>query len=96
MCDNELLSDCYFRNEILMHWALGSRVATRVLARVENDRDQRELYMNAFLIHAVARGFAQLIAIAGAPSLMRAAVWVALIVSASEAAAQPAPGGCQR
>jgi hypothetical protein len=50
--------------------------------------------MNAFLKHTVvARGFAQVIAITGAPSLMRAAVWVALIVSASEAAAQLPPPG---
>ena len=36
----------------------GTRFAhcDRVLARVENDRDQRELYMNAFLKHTVARG----------------------------------------
>ena len=76
----------------------GSQIATEVLARVENDRDERELYMNAFLKHTVARGFAQLrIAITGAPSLMRAAVWVALIVSASEAAAQlPTVWGDQR
>src|SRR5262245_15951963 len=47
--------------------------------------------MNAFPIQTVAtvaRGFAQLITVTGAPRLMRATVWAALIVSASEAAAQ--------
>jgi hypothetical protein len=51
--------------------------------------------MNAFLIQTVAtvaRGFAQLITVTGAPRLMRATVWAALIVSASEAAAQLPPG----
>jgi hypothetical protein len=53
---------------------------------------QWELYMNAFLIQTLARGFAQLITVIGAPRLMRATVWAALIVSASEAAAQLPPG----
>ena len=45
--------------------------------------------MNAFLtVATVARGFAQLITVTGAQRLMRATVWAALIVSASEAAAQ--------
>jgi Rap1a immunity proteins len=43
--------------------------------------------MNAFL-QAIAGAFAELITVTGAPLLMRALVWAALIVSASEAAAQ--------
>jgi hypothetical protein len=44
--------------------------------------------MNAFPIQTIACVFAQLIIVTGAPRLMRAVVWAALIVSASEAAAQ--------
>src|SRR6266511_3949067 len=46
--------------------------------------------MNAFLRHAVARAFVLLITLTGAPGLVRAVIviWAALIVSASEAAAQ--------
>jgi Rap1a immunity proteins len=44
--------------------------------------------MNAFLLETKARGFARLITVTGAPRLVRAIVWAALIVSASEAAAQ--------
>jgi hypothetical protein len=44
--------------------------------------------MNTFLIHAIARAFALLITLTGAPRLVRAVLWAALIVSTSEAAAQ--------
>ena len=44
--------------------------------------------MNVFPIQTIACSFAQLIIITGAPRLMRVVIWAALIVSASEAAAQ--------
>jgi hypothetical protein len=44
--------------------------------------------MIAFLLKTMARAFAQLITVTGAPRLMPAIVWAALVVSASEAAAQ--------
>jgi Rap1a immunity proteins len=44
--------------------------------------------MKAFLIRTLARGFAQMITVIGAPRLMRVVIWAGLIVSASEAAAQ--------
>jgi len=44
--------------------------------------------MNALLMQTVARTFALLITLTGAPRLVRALIWAALIVSASEAAAQ--------
>ena len=44
--------------------------------------------MKAFPIQTIACPFAQLIVITGAPRLMRVVIWAALIVSASEAAAQ--------
>jgi Rap1a immunity proteins len=44
--------------------------------------------MNAFPIQTIACAFAQLITITGAPRLMRVVIWAALILSASEAAAQ--------
>jgi len=44
--------------------------------------------MIAFLLKTLARGFAQLINATGAPRLMPAIVWAALVVLASEAAAQ--------
>lgn len=44
--------------------------------------------MNVFPIQTIVGAFAQLITVTGAPHLMRAIIWAALIVSASEAAAQ--------
>src|SRR5262245_66660776 len=44
--------------------------------------------MNAFPIKTIACAFAQLIIMTGAPRLMRVVIWAALILSASEAAAQ--------
>jgi Rap1a immunity proteins len=45
--------------------------------------------MRAFLLHTIARAIALLITLTGAPRLVRAVIWAALIVSASEAGAQP-------
>ena len=50
--------------------------------------NQWEFYMSAFARHTISYVFAQLIIVTCAPRLMRALVWAALIVSASEAAAE--------
>src|SRR5262245_33635364 len=48
--------------------------------------------MNAFLIQAIARAVALRISLTGAPRQVRAVIWAALILSASEAAAQQPTG----
>ena len=48
--------------------------------------------MNALLMQTIARAFSLLITLTGAPRLVRAFIWAALVVSASEAAAQPPTG----
>src|SRR5262245_1698183 len=45
--------------------------------------------MNAVVIHVITRAFALLITLTGTRGLVRAVMWAALIVPASEAAAQP-------
>ena len=48
--------------------------------------------MSTLLMQTSDRAFGLLITVSGAPRLVRAFIWAALIVSASEAAAQPPTG----
>jgi len=64
-------------------WYGGAKIAKTLIV----------IYMNAFLTQSIARAVAPRITLARAPRLARAFILAALIVSASEAAAQLPAGG---